>query len=155
MYSSALTPHLDISGVRSSRRPAGAAKFISAVLTYMASGSLLADISVLILSSKLVGISSCVILIFGYAVMKSASYFLTRAFSVGLPPQLAARRVAVTSAALLAPLLVEPPPHAASSTAPPAASTKPSRIDRMSSTSITSRPLLRARAPIQSGYPYH
>src|SRR6202022_728054 len=115
MYAWALAPHVDISGVRSSRRPAGAAKFISAVLTYMASGSLLADISVLILSSKLVGISSCVTLIFGYRVMKSASYFLARAFSVGLPPQLAARMVALTSAALVA-LLVEPPPHPATST---------------------------------------
>src|ERR1700682_4116037 len=116
MYSSALPRHLEINGVSSSRRPAGAAKFINAVLTYIASGSLLADISVLILSSKLVGISSCVILIFGYAVMKSASYFLTRAFSVGLPPQLAARMVAVTSAAFLAPPPALLPPHAASST---------------------------------------
>src|SRR3979409_1212443 len=115
MYSSALTPHLDISGPRSSRRPAGAAKFIRLVLTYMASGSLLADISVLILSSKLVGISSWVTLIFGYLVMKSASYFLTREFSVGLPPQLAARIVPLTSASLVAPPPPPPPPHAPSS----------------------------------------
>src|ERR1700694_4979266 len=121
MYSSALTPHLDINGVRSSRRPAGAAKCISSVLTYIASGSLLADISVLILSSKLVGISSWVTLILGYLAMKSASYFLTREFSVGLPPQFAARMVPVTSASLVAPPpLVPPPPQAVSSTDPTA-----------------------------------
>src|SRR6202022_3404761 len=152
MYSSALTPHLDINGPRSSKRPAGAAKFIRLVLTYIASGSLLADISVLILSSKLVGISSCVTLIFGYLVMKAASYFLTRAFSVGLPPQFAARMVPVTSASLVAPLPVLPPPHAANSTDPKAASAKPSRIERIDSTSITSRPLLRTGVPLQSGY---
>src|SRR5438552_17813205 len=103
MYSSALTPHLDISGVTSSRRPAGPAKFISLVLTYIASGSLLADISVLILSSKLDGISSWVTLILGYLAMKSASYFLTRRSSVGLPPQLAARIEPLTSDSLVGP----------------------------------------------------
>src|SRR5438046_2219685 len=35
--------------------------------------------------------------------MKSVSYFLTREFSVGLPPQLAARIVPVTSASFVAP----------------------------------------------------
>src|SRR5260370_39952471 len=111
MYSSELTPHLDISGVRSRSRPAGPAKFIRLVLTYIASGSLLADISVLILSSKLVGISSCVTWILGYLVMKSASYFLTRAFSVGLPPQFAARWDPVTSASLSDPPPADPTPH--------------------------------------------
>src|SRR5260370_17996758 len=131
MYSSELTPHLDISGVRSRSRAAGPGKFIRLVLTYMALGSLLADISVLILSSKLVGISSCVTLILGYLAMKSPSYFLTREFSVGLPPQFAARIVPLTSASVAAPPLVPPPPQPVSSTAPTAASAKPSRIDRM------------------------
>ena len=154
MNSSALTPHFDISGFRSSSRPFGAAKFISAVLTYMASGSLLADISVLILSSKWSGISSWVTLIFGYLAMKSASYFLTREFSVGLPPQFAARIVPVTSASLVAPPpALLPPPQAASSTDPTAASAKPSRIDRMNSPPGTSRPLQRPGPPSQSGYP--
>src|SRR2546430_14982702 len=152
---SALTPHFDIRGFKSSRRPFGAAKFISAVLTYMASGSLLADISVLILSSKWSGISSWVTLIFGYLAMKSASYFLTREFSVGLPPQFAARIVPVTSASLVAPPpALLPPPQAASSTDPTAASAKPSRIDRMNSPPGTSRPLQRPGARLPIGIPY-
>src|SRR6266513_88809 len=155
MNSSAVTPRFDIRGFRSSRRPFGAAKFISAVLTYMASGSLLADISVLILSSKWSGISSWVTLILGYLVMKSVSYFLTREFSVGLPPQLAARIVPVTSASFVAPPpALLPPPQAASSTDPTAASAKPSRIDRMNSppryfpSSPTPRPAFQPEYPI-------
>src|SRR5437879_8325442 len=151
MNSSELTPHFDIRGSRSSRRPAGAAKFISAVLTYIASGSLLADISVLILSSKLVGISSCVTLILGYLVMKSASYFLTRAFSVGLPPQLAARSVPLTSASAVAPPALLAAPYAASSADPTAASAKPRPIDRMSSTSNYFPTSPAPRGPFQLG----
>src|SRR5256885_7319990 len=109
-YSSLLTPHLLMSGPRSSSRPAGAAKFIRFVLTYMASGSLPAVICVLILSSNASGICSCVTLIFGYFAMKSSMYFLTRLFSVGLPPQFAARRSPVTSCSLLVEVPPPPPP---------------------------------------------
>src|SRR2546423_13084109 len=86
--------------------------------------------------------------------MKSASYFLTREFSVGLPPQFAARIVPVTSASLVAPPpALLPPPQAASSTDPTAASVKPSRIDRMNSPPGTCRPLPRQGPPSSRDYP--